>query len=133
MIRNQPRIGTNGKDGVMKLNVEAKGGVLVARIEENQVGAAIADELRLRIRAELPQSGARLAIDLSKVDFLDSSGLGALVSLLKAVRPCGDLVLFGMRPSVAEILRLTHLDAVFSCEPDEAAALARISAESSAS
>lgn len=117
----------------MKLNVETKGEVLVARIDETQVGADVADELRSRIQAELPESGAQLAIDLSKVDFMDSSGLGVLVSLLKLVRPAGDVVLFGMRPSVAEILRLTHLDAVFFCEGEESAALARFAAGSSTS
>jgi anti-sigma B factor antagonist len=116
----------------MNLKMETKEGVVVARIDEIQVGADVADELRSRIQAELPASGAQLAIDLSKVDFMDSSGLGVLVSLLKAVRPSGDLVLFSLRPSVAEILRLTHLDAVFHCEQEEAAAVARLSAGSSA-
>lgn len=115
----------------MNLNIEKRGGVLLARIDEIQVGADVADELRSRIQAELPTTGAQLAVDLTKVDFMDSSGLGVLVSLLKAVRPAGDMVLFGMRPSVAEILRLTHLDSVFTCEKEEAAALARCTAGSS--
>ena len=116
----------------MKLNVEKKGGVVVARIDETQVGEDVADEFRSSVQAELPETGAQLAIDLSKVDFMDSSGLGVLVSLLKSVRPAGDLVLFGMRPSVAEILRLTHLDSVFTCEAEETAALAHFAAGSSA-
>jgi anti-sigma B factor antagonist len=53
---------------------------------------------------------------------MDSSGLGALVSLLKAVRPSGELVLFGLKPSVQEILRLTHLDSVFVAAASEEAA-----------
>ena len=117
----------------MNLSLEKKGGVVVARIDETQVGADVADELRSRIQAALPETGAQLAVDLGKVDFMDSSGLGVLVSLLKTVRPAGDLVLFGMRPSVAEILRLTHLDAVFSCEAEESGALARFGAGTSTS
>ena len=117
----------------MNLNLVKKDGVLLARIDETQVGAGVADELRSRIQAELPEADAQLAVDLTKVDFMDSSCLGVLVSLLKAVRPGGDLVLFGMRPSVAEILRLTHLDAVFACEEEEAAALAHFAADSPAS
>jgi anti-sigma B factor antagonist len=117
----------------MNLSMERKGDVLVARLDETQVGADLADELRNRIQAELPETGGQLAVDLSKVDFMDSSGLGALVSLLKAVRPAGDLVLFGMRPSVIEILRLTHLDAVFSCAAEESGAVARFAAGTSAS
>jgi len=110
----------------VKIALENKGEVLLARVDELQIGAEIADEFKGRIREALPESGGRVAIDLSKVDFMDSSGLGALVSLLKIVRPEGELCLFGIRPSVQEILRLTHLDAVFGHEKTEEDALARL-------
>jgi anti-sigma B factor antagonist len=77
---------------------------------------------------QTPRHGARIALDLTRVDFLDSSGLGALVGLLKTVRPTGELILFGLKPSVQEILRLTHLDSVFVSAPNEEAALASFSA-----
>jgi len=109
----------------VNISLENKGEILLARVDELQIGAEIADEFKARIRAKLPESG-RVAIDLSKVDFVDSSGLGALVSLLKIVRPEGELCLFGIRPSVQEILRLTHLDAVFGHEKTEEAAMARL-------
>lgn len=115
----------------MNLTIEKKGTVVVVHVADTQVGADIADEFRMRVQAEIPEEGAQVAMDLSQVDFMDSSGLGVLVSLLKAVRPSGDLVLFGMRPSVAEILRLTHLDAVFVCEEAEDAAVAHFSTPAS--
>ncbi len=110
----------------MNVILETKEGVILARVDETQIGAETADEFKGKILEKLPAENGRLAIDLSKVDFMDSSGLGSLVSLLKTVRPGGDLVLFGMRSSVVEILRLTHLDAVFRCETDEAAAVAAL-------
>ncbi len=110
----------------MNLNLAREGDVLVVGVDELQIGADLADEFRSRVAAELPEEGGCVAIDLTKVDFMDSSGLGVLVSLLKKVRPEGNLVLYGLRPSVAEILRLTHLDAVFGCQPDRAAALAAL-------
>ena len=108
----------------MNVTIESKDGVILARVDETQIGADSADEFKTKILENLPAEKGRIAIDLSKVDFMDSSGLGALVSLLKTVRPGGDLVLFGMRSSVQEILRLTHLDSVFHCEADETAAMA---------
>jgi anti-sigma B factor antagonist len=110
----------------VNISLEKKGEVLLARVDELQIGAEIADEFKTRIREGLPESGGRVAIDLSKVDFMDSSGLGSLVSLLKIVRPEGELCLFGVRPSVQEILRLTHLDAVFGHEKTEDEAMARL-------
>jgi anti-sigma B factor antagonist len=108
----------------VRITSETRGPVVVLRVEEAQVLVDRAEAFRARMLAATPAVGGRLAVDLAKVEFLDSSGLGALVTVLKAVRPGGDVVLFGLRPSVLEILRLTHLDSVFSCQPDEAGALA---------
>lgn len=111
----------------VKVTSETHGPVVVLRVDENQVLADRANDFRACMLAAVPATRGRMAIDLGKVDFLDSSGLGALVTVLKAVRPEGDLVLFGLRPSVREILRLTHLDSVFVCESDEARAIALLS------
>jgi anti-sigma B factor antagonist len=111
----------------MNLQIENRGTVVLVQVREPHIGADVADEFRRRVQAALAAESPQLALDLGTVDFMDSSGLGVLVSLLKAVRPSGELVLFGLRPSVAEILRLTHLDAVFQCAHDQEAALARFS------
>jgi anti-sigma B factor antagonist len=117
---------TTSKERAVNVQVETKDGIVIARVEETQIGADSADEFKSKILEKLPADNGRLAIDLSKVDFMDSSGLGSLVGLLKTVRPGGDMVLFGMRPSVSEILRLTHLDAVFSHASDEAGAVSKL-------
>jgi len=96
---------------------------VVVRVLDTQLGAASAEEFKNHVTTNLGEN-AHVAIDLTQVDFVDSSGLGALVSLLKIVRPKGEMVLFGLRPGVKEILRLTYLDAVFPCRTTEEAALA---------
>lgn len=108
----------------MKTTIETKGAVLLVRVQAIQIGADTADTFRAQVLKDVPREGARVALDLSQVEFMDSSGLGALVSLLKAVRPTGELVLFGLKPSVQEILRLTHLDSVFVAAATEEAAFA---------
>ena len=53
-------------------------------------------------------------IDLAQVDFMDSSGLVALVTGLKAARESGcRLVLCNVQPPVRLIFELTQLDSVF--------------------
>lgn len=111
---------------LIQLSSEDRGGTALIRVEETQILADRADAFRARLLSCVPSAGGGVALDMGRVDFLDSSGLGALVSLLKAVRPAGELVLFDVRPSVREILRLTHLDSVFACEPDESAALSHL-------
>lgn len=56
---------------------------------------------------------SRIAVDLSATEFMDSSGLGALVAGLKTTRQAGgDLRLAAPNEQVLTILRLTNLDKV---------------------
>ena len=55
-----------------------------------------------------------LALDLTKVDFMDSSSLGSLVTCLKRIREHdGKLVLVGVGGTPMKVLTLTGLDRVF--------------------
>ena len=76
--------------------------------------------------ADLVAGGCvRIVVDLSATDFIDSSGLGALVASLKAARQAGgDLRLAGTTPQVDTILALTNLNRVLQPSATVAAALA---------
>lgn len=65
----------------------------------------------------------RVVVDLTSTEFVDSSGLGALVGGLKAARTAGgDLRLAGAGEQVTTVLRLTNLDRVLRSHADIAAA-----------
>jgi hypothetical protein len=51
--------------------------------------------------------------DMSEVEFLDSSGLGAVVAARKLLGMDQHLALAGLQPAVEKVLRLTHMDRVF--------------------
>jgi anti-sigma B factor antagonist len=60
----------------------------------------------------------RIVVDLSQVTFIDSSGLGALISGLKATRQAGgDLRIAEVPEQVMTVLRLTNLDRVLRVHP----------------
>jgi anti-sigma B factor antagonist len=60
----------------------------------------------------------RIVVDLADVTFIDSSGLGALISGLKATRQAGgDLRLAEVPEQVMTVLRLTNLDRVLRAHP----------------
>lgn len=76
---------------------------------------------RLRERLlELAHSGATTVVaDLSGVSFVDSTGLGVLVSGLKRFREAGgDLVLVVTQPQVLKVLEITGLTEVFTIHAD---------------
>ena len=82
---------------------------------------------RLRsLVAELVARGtARIVVDLSETESMDSSGLGALVAGLKTARQAGgDLRIAGAGPQVQAVLDLTNLGRVLRPGPDVASAFA---------
>jgi anti-sigma B factor antagonist len=66
-------------------------------------------------------------LDLSEVDFIDSSGLGSLLSCLRTMNAKdGDLRLFGMRKPVQamfELVRMHRLFAIYETEEEACATL----------
>src|SRR6185437_8279628 len=83
-----------------------------------EVDAYTAPMLRERIR-ELAASGAvHLIADLSQVDFLDSTGLGALVGGLKRLRgDGGSLALVITTPRILRVFQITGLTKAFAVCP----------------
>ncbi len=104
-----------GKD-TMQADMRNNGTAAVLR-PEGAVHAAAVDRLREEWQTWFKQSPdvKLIVVDLSAVDFIDSSGLGLLVALLKweAARG-GDVRLAGLRPAVRMIFDITRTYKVFS-------------------
>ena len=76
-------------------------------------------ELYLPQMTELIEEGSqRIILDISDVEFMDSSSLGAMVSILKMVGGVGDLVVAGAHGIVADLFKLTRMDKVFRMTSD---------------
>lgn len=68
--------------------------------------------------------GPRLLVDLSGVVFIDSSGLGALVSVLKHLGEGGELGLVTQASGVLSLLKITRLYTIFPVFPTLEAGIA---------
>ena len=79
-----------------------------------EVDVYTAPRLRERL-VELVDAGARnVVVDLGRVDFLDSTGLGVLVGALKRVRTNdGELALVCTEPRILKVFEITGLTKVF--------------------
>lgn len=79
---------------------------------------------RKDFRALLDSPHRRFLMDMGRLTFIDSAGLGMLVRLLRRVREAGgDLVLVRANPSVRKLFRMTGLDALFTFAEDHEEAL----------
>lgn len=80
----------------------------------DQLSAVNANAFRDWVCKALAEETRNIEIDLSRTTYLDSCGLGALVTLHKAAcGRAGKLRLLAPQPPVQQILELTRLDRVF--------------------
>ena len=98
----------------MDVSVRDTEGQRIVRIEMERIDAAAAAEFREAARRALQDGPARAVLDLGGVDFVDSSGLGAIVGLKKLLAPRVDVELAALRPKVAKVFALTRMDLVFT-------------------
>jgi anti-sigma B factor antagonist len=104
----------------MQFSVAENAGVMVVRPAGARVDMAVAGEFRSALLRLIEDQHHRLVIDLRDVDFVDSSGLGALVSALKTLKLLksdGDLRLANVQPPVVALLEIIRLHRVFSSYP----------------
>jgi anti-sigma B factor antagonist len=89
-------------------------GVLVVQVD-GQLIVGNRHELKDLIQAALEKGERRLLIDFSRTGYIDSSGLGALVSISKRVREAGgELRLSGLNDDLRSLFELTKLDTLFA-------------------
>ena len=80
--------------------------------------------LRKTVRGLLEQNQTQLVLNLADVDYIDSSGIGELVSAYTAVKnQGGELKLLHLTKKVHDLLQLTKLYTVFDVHNDEAVAV----------
>ena len=106
----------------MQLQTEQQGEYTLARPQVTRLDAAAASGLR-NATADLANQGqVRVVLDLAGVEFVDSSGLGALIHMHKTLEPLGRLVLCNVDPRVAQLFKVTRLERVFAIATTEAEA-----------
>jgi len=76
-----------------------------------------------QMKGNRPESGPRIVLNLESVTFIDSSGIGALVSILKGIGRGGDMVLCCVQETLMSSFRLTRMDRVFRFFPSETEAM----------
>lgn len=97
----------------MKVFSSEKEGILVGQVDSRVLDASTARAFKDAIKPLLIQD-ARLVLDLSKVEFIDSSGLGALVSCLRQAHAFGgEIKLTGLRKPARALFELVRMHRVF--------------------
>ena len=103
----------------MKLNLEKIKDYSVLFIQEERIDAHNSGELKDSILHLIEQGEVNIIVQLESVRFIDSSGLGALLSGYKnAAAKSGKFALACCRPQVLSMFELTRLNRVFEIYTD---------------
>ncbi|WP_295821787.1 STAS domain-containing protein [uncultured Microbacterium sp.] len=108
---------------MLQVDIDSRDGGTVV-VPRGRLTMVSAKSFRETVTAEIDRgAGEIVVVDLSQTEFVDSSGLGALVACLKSARQSGgDLRLAAPSEQVTMVLGLTNLDRVLRPRPsvDEA-------------
>ena len=103
----------------MNLNLEKINGVSVLFVKEERIDAHNSSELKEALLHMIEQGDVTIIVQLEQVRFIDSSGLGALLSGYKnAAAKSGKLALACCRQQVLSMFELTRLNRVFEIYAD---------------
>ena len=101
------------------INIEKKDKIEIISFNVNKINALITDDIRDSINKVFDNSNSKVIIDLKGVEYIDSSGFGCFLSIMRAARNnYGILKFANPEPGVMELFRALHLQTVFQIYDD---------------
>lgn len=107
----------------MRLLSEAHDDGLVISVDETRIDAAAAVQFKDEMRRLVEDTDGRIVLDMARVDSIDSSGLGAIVAVMKMMGPDRQLDIAAPSAKVRTVFRLTRMDRVLKLYDSRDAAL----------
>lgn len=93
---------------------------------EGEIDLHISPRISASLAAIVAEKPKKLVVDLSKVSYIDSSGLAVLIEAMQKVEKYGGrFALAGLQENVKPIFEIARLDQVFRIYPDVDSALSR--------
>lgn len=108
----------------MVVHERTEAGVTFLRPQTEHIDANKATELEKKLDVLVRRGDRVIVLDLARVEFMDSTGLGTLISALRRLGHGGELLLCGARQSVMSLLRLTGFVRIFPVYASEEELLA---------
>jgi anti-sigma B factor antagonist len=92
-----------------------------------EIHVSTAPRFREALDAVIQNGDGKLVLDLTAVEFIDSTGLSVLLNGLRLINQrSGHLALICTNPTVLRLFEITSLDTTFEIFPDRAQAIARV-------
>lgn len=101
------------------INIEKRDKIDIISFSVNKINALIIDDISNTILKVFDNSNSKVVIDLSGVEYVDSSGFGCFLSAMKAAKNNYSILKFvNPEPKITELFELLHLHTVFQIYSD---------------
>lgn len=97
----------------MNIVTASSGEYLVLRVQNKRIDASNSSQLNSFLLSLVQDGNKKIIVDLSKVAFMDSSGLAGLLPVIKHLPDDGHLLITGLQARVEQLFKLTKLDTIF--------------------
>lgn len=98
---------------VDSLVIKQQDHILIVAPQHKRMDAAFALKFREQILTLIEQGHKKIILNLEKIEFIDSSGLGALVAIMKILGGRQNLALYAVNELVLKVFKLTRMDQIF--------------------
>lgn len=97
----------------MEVSAKTEDRFCLVSVLHDRIDAAAALEFKDAMRRATAHAPPVVILDLHRVNFIDSSGLGAIIAVMKHLAPKRALVLAGLTPAVEKVFTLPRMGTVF--------------------
>lgn len=111
----------------MQFEKRKEGDILIVKVLNNRLDAQATDDFKKKMAGYISDGNFRIVLNMSAVDFVDSSGLGAMVSVIKSIGENGQLSICSAKDPVMRMFKLTRMNKVFAMFEEENKAVAEMS------
>lgn len=108
---------------IMNFEIQSENDVQIVVPLVRRLDASVEQTFKQQVLEVIEKSNKKILLDFSHVDFIDSSCLGALVSILKSLNGKGELVLCSLNSNTHALFKLTRMDRIFSIRANRQDAL----------
>ncbi|MCK5726022.1 MAG: STAS domain-containing protein [Thiotrichaceae bacterium] len=100
----------------MNLQIKNEESFTLVTLDETRLDASIAADFKKQMEEIIDAGNNEIILDISALNFMDSSSLGAMVAVLKKIGTQGKLIISGASGVVLDLFKLTRMDQIFILE-----------------
>lgn len=93
------------------------GAIIVGFADLKRFTLAVTEEVKMELKPLLMEPGNKLVLDMKNIEFIDSSGIGCVISLVKTAKSNGaQMKICNLSKEVQDVFSLLHLQMILDIE-----------------